>query len=181
MKKYIKWYKRATVRCYIRSSITQRRSGHNPRMLDWHHMIIQNDTDIWRRVFDDVPVRRLAPEVRSKPHWFSASVRHPEGVTWQVTSERTTQHTNTQNTHRDEDRGGRGADGGSGAFSADAARQLDVFGHDGHTLGMDGAQVSVLEQTHQIRLAGLLQTHSHMTWHQTWESHDLTSEEAAQF
>lgn len=43
------------------------------------------------------------------------------------------------------------------ALSADAACQLDVFGHNGDTLGMDGTQVSVLEQTHQVRLTGLLQ------------------------
>ena len=36
------------------------------------------------------------------------------------------------------------------------ASQLDVFGHDGDTLGMDGAQVGVLKQTHQVGLASLL-------------------------
>ncbi len=45
------------------------------------------------------------------------------------------------------------------ALSADAARQLDVFGHDGDSLGVDGAQVGVLKQTDQISLAGLLQGH----------------------
>ena len=45
------------------------------------------------------------------------------------------------------------------AFSTDAASQLDVLGHDGDTLGVDGAQVGVLEQTHQVGLAGLLQSH----------------------
>ena len=39
---------------------------------------------------------------------------------------------------------------------ADATGQLDVFGHDGHTLGVDGAQVGVFKQTHQVGLAGLL-------------------------
>uniref|UniRef100_A0A9J7ZSP1 Core Histone H2A/H2B/H3 domain-containing protein n=1 Tax=Cyprinus carpio carpio TaxID=630221 RepID=A0A9J7ZSP1_CYPCA len=48
---------------------------------------------------------------------------------------------------------------GLSALSADAARQLDVFGHDGDSLGVDGAQVGVLEQTDQISLAGLLQGH----------------------
>jgi len=48
--------------------------------------------------------------------------------------------------------------GGSlSALPTDAACQLDVFGHDGDTLGMDGTQVSVLKQTHQVRLTGLLQ------------------------
>lgn len=45
------------------------------------------------------------------------------------------------------------------ALSADAAGQLDVLGHDGDTLGVDGAQVGVLEETHQVGLAGLLQSH----------------------
>ena len=52
------------------------------------------------------------------------------------------------------------ADGvGLGAFSTDAAGQLDVFGHDGDPLGVDGAQVGVLEQTDQVCLAGLLKSH----------------------
>jgi len=34
--------------------------------------------------------------------------------------------------------------------------QLDIFGHDGDTLGMDGTQVGVLKQSHQVCLAGLL-------------------------
>lgn len=46
-----------------------------------------------------------------------------------------------------------------GALTTDAAGQLDVLGHDGHTLGVDGAQVGVLEETHQVSLAGLLQGH----------------------
>ena len=41
-------------------------------------------------------------------------------------------------------------------FATDPPGQLDVLGHDGDTLGVDGAQVGVLEQTHQVRLAGLL-------------------------
>ncbi len=45
------------------------------------------------------------------------------------------------------------------ALSTDAAGQLDVFGHDGDSLGVDGAQVGVLKQTDQVSLAGLLQGH----------------------
>ena len=41
-------------------------------------------------------------------------------------------------------------------FATDPPGQLDVLGHDGDTLGVDGAQVGVLEQAHQVRLAGLL-------------------------
>ena len=47
-----------------------------------------------------------------------------------------------------------------GALSADTASQLDVLGHDGHPLGVDGTQVGVLKQTHQVSLAGLLQGHN---------------------
>ena len=43
------------------------------------------------------------------------------------------------------------------ALAADAAGQLHVLGHDGDALGVDGAQVGVLEQAHQVGLAGLLQ------------------------
>ena len=42
-------------------------------------------------------------------------------------------------------------------LATDAAGELDVLGHDGHTLGMDGSQVGVLEQTHQVGLSSLLQ------------------------
>ena len=37
---------------------------------------------------------------------------------------------------------------------------LDVLRHDGHTLGVDGAQVPVrvFEKNHEISLAGLLNT-----------------------
>lgn len=43
------------------------------------------------------------------------------------------------------------------AFPTNTTCQLNVFGHDGDTLGVDGAQIGVLKQTHQIGLAGLLQ------------------------
>ena len=43
------------------------------------------------------------------------------------------------------------------ALTADAAGQLHVLGHDGDALGVDGAQVGVLEQANQVGLAGLLQ------------------------
>ncbi len=44
-------------------------------------------------------------------------------------------------------------------LSADTAGELDVLGHDGHTLGVDGAQVGVLEQTDEVGLACLLEGH----------------------
>ena len=44
-------------------------------------------------------------------------------------------------------------------LATDTAGKLDVLGHDGHTLGMDGAQVGVLEQTDEVSLAGLLEGH----------------------
>ena len=44
-------------------------------------------------------------------------------------------------------------------LATDAASKLDVFWHDGHTLGVDGAQVGVLEESDQVGLAGFLQGH----------------------
>lgn len=44
-------------------------------------------------------------------------------------------------------------------LATDPAGKLDVLGHDGHTLGMDGAQVGVLEESDQVSLAGLLESH----------------------
>jgi len=43
-----------------------------------------------------------------------------------------------------------------GPLSSDPPGQLDILWHDGHTLGVDGAQVGVLKQTNQVSLAGLL-------------------------
>ena len=44
-------------------------------------------------------------------------------------------------------------------LTTDTTGQLDVLGHDGHTLGMNGTQVGVLEETNQVSLASLLQGH----------------------
>ena len=46
-----------------------------------------------------------------------------------------------------------------GTLSTDAAGKLDILGHDGDTLGMDGAQVGVLKETNQVSLRGLLKGH----------------------
>ena len=48
---------------------------------------------------------------------------------------------------------------GLSPLSTDPPGELDVLGHDGHTLGVDGAQVGVLEQTDEVSLAGLLEGH----------------------
>merc|ERR1711881_215277 len=48
---------------------------------------------------------------------------------------------------------------GLSTLSTDTASQLDVLGHDGDTLGVDGAEVSVLKQTNQVSLACLLKGH----------------------
>ena len=45
------------------------------------------------------------------------------------------------------------------SLSTDSASKLDILWHDGDTLGVDGAQVGVLEQTDQVGLAGLLESH----------------------
>jgi hypothetical protein len=42
--------------------------------------------------------------------------------------------------------------GRSGTFTTDTASELDVFWHDGDSLGVDGAQVGVFEKTHQVSL-----------------------------
>ena len=44
-------------------------------------------------------------------------------------------------------------------LATDAPGQLDVLGHDGDPLGVDSAQVGVLEETDEVGLAGLLQGH----------------------
>ena len=41
-------------------------------------------------------------------------------------------------------------------FSTDTASQLDVLGHDGDTLGVDCAQVGILEQTNEVGLGCFL-------------------------
>ena len=44
-------------------------------------------------------------------------------------------------------------------LTTDATGELDVLGHDGDTLGVDGAQVGVLEETYQVSFASLLKSH----------------------
>jgi histone H3 len=44
------------------------------------------------------------------------------------------------------------------ALATEAAGQLDVLGLDGDTLGVDGAQVGVLEQGDEVGLDGLLES-----------------------
>jgi hypothetical protein len=43
------------------------------------------------------------------------------------------------------------------ALPADAAGELNVLGHDGDALGVDGAEVGVLEEADEVGLRGLLQ------------------------
>ena len=42
----------------------------------------------------------------------------------------------------------------------DATIQMDFLGHDGDSLGINGAQIGVLEQTNQVSLTGLLKSHN---------------------
>merc|ERR1719422_317275 len=44
-----------------------------------------------------------------------------------------------------------------GPLSADPPGELDVLGHDGDPLGVDGAQVGVLEEADQVGLGRLLE------------------------
>ena len=50
-----------------------------------------------------------------------------------------------------------GQKGFLGTFTTDTPGQLDVLGHNGDTLGVDGAQVGVLEQSYEVGFGGLLQ------------------------
>ena len=45
------------------------------------------------------------------------------------------------------------------AFSTDTSCQLDVLWHDGDTLGVDGAQVGVFEESDQVSLGCFLESH----------------------
>lgn len=44
------------------------------------------------------------------------------------------------------------------ALTTDTSGELDVLGHDGNTLGMDGAQVGVLEESNKVSLSRLLKS-----------------------
>ena len=45
-----------------------------------------------------------------------------------------------------------------GPLAPDPPGELNVLGHNGDSLGMDGTQVSVLEQSNQIGLTGFLES-----------------------
>ena len=53
-----------------------------------------------------------------------------------------------------------GIDAHLSTFTTDSSGQLDVLRHDGYSLGVDGAQVGVLEQADQVGFRGLLQVPS---------------------
>ena len=53
-----------------------------------------------------------------------------------------------------------GADNFLRPLAADPPSQLDVLGHDGDPLGVDGAQVGILKETDEVGLAGLLKGHN---------------------
>ncbi len=44
-------------------------------------------------------------------------------------------------------------------FSTDSAGKLDILGHDGDTLGVDGAQVGIFKETDEVSLRCLLEGH----------------------
>ena len=46
----------------------------------------------------------------------------------------------------------------SGALTADSASELHVLGHDGNSLGVDGAEVGVLEETDHVGLGSFLES-----------------------
>ena len=43
-----------------------------------------------------------------------------------------------------------------GAFAANTTRKLNILGHDGNTLGMNGAQVGVFKQSNKVCFGSLL-------------------------
>ena len=43
-------------------------------------------------------------------------------------------------------------------LATDSPGQLDILGHDGNPLGMDGAQVGILKEGNQVSLAGFLKS-----------------------
>ena len=46
-----------------------------------------------------------------------------------------------------------------GSLATNTSGQLDILGHDGDTLGVDGTQVGVFEQTNGVCLTSLLKSH----------------------
>ena len=54
---------------------------------------------------------------------------------------------------------GAGSNENLSSLSTDSSGQLDVLWHDGDTLSVDGTQVGVLEQSNEVSLAGLLESH----------------------
>lgn len=44
-----------------------------------------------------------------------------------------------------------------GTLSTDSPGKLNILRHDGNPLGMDGAEIGVLKQTHQVSLRSFLQ------------------------
>jgi len=44
-------------------------------------------------------------------------------------------------------------------LATESASQSEILGLDGNTLGMDGSQVSVLEERHEVSLSSLLESH----------------------
>ena len=45
------------------------------------------------------------------------------------------------------------------SFSTNPPCQLDVLGHNGDPLGVDGAEIGVLKKPHKVCLASLLKSH----------------------
>jgi len=44
------------------------------------------------------------------------------------------------------------------SFSTNSSGELDVFGHDSDSLGVDGAQVGIFEQSYEVSFTGLLKS-----------------------
>ncbi len=44
------------------------------------------------------------------------------------------------------------------SLATDSPGQLDILGHDGHTLSMNGAQVGILKESNKVSLRGFLES-----------------------
>ena len=50
-----------------------------------------------------------------------------------------------------------------GPFTTDPPGQLDILRHDGHPLSVDGTEVGVLKESHQVSLTSFLESHHSRT------------------
>ena len=47
----------------------------------------------------------------------------------------------------------------SESFTSNSSGKLEILGHDGHSLGVDSAEVGVFEESDEVGLGGFLKSH----------------------